>query len=1024
MRLINLDSGQYEEVDPFEVEDRVRSGSYSFDANDEVSFISPEGKLAKTDGQTALELLANPTSGYSFTTEEQYRADQRDEKFNTFGEEIKTAAEGLARGATVGLSDMVGDPEAKKARKEVNPIISTVSEIVGALAPLPTKALAPLKIIGAPTRAIDRVGRAAQAATTSALKGVSKPLARAGGLTARGAAEGALFGVGQTVSEDALGDADFNGEALVSNIAKGAFFGAGAGAVFGIGSEAVRKRAMLAKQDSANEIRKAFGVPTVKTGETLASFEKVDLPNVSTKKLVQFTPNDSGRYVHIGKGKTVEVDPDSFEGRIFNLYDPEVQSEIAGKLGVSDIAEKINDYDLEEGIVPFLESAMLDTQKAAQGQALARTKAQQVKLDSIKSKMSRQLSGMKRLQADVLDLQTRLSSGDFSVKKTLQKKQGKLGEQKKAYRKSVGEWGEFKNMAVGKTEARNIQKDVADFIESFDMIQSGKKIYIQNDDILSNAGIDVLNHATREAKDLNFSEKAILRLIGAKSTDILKARPQQLKNLVKYTQDILGKGKISRRNLMGVDEIAETNSAILENAVNQQEEVINGMTNYFKDQNLDIGINAKTLKASLANMSKRLTDGFDKPKIGMSDAVAQVNDFRNEIERAFTEEAIDGARRIQGLSIRDVVELRRAVQDKINWNRTPTNVNKNAEAEKVFNEFRVYLNDLIIDKASKIQATKDLSVAYKDLNQTMTNAILLDRIVKKTMAQESVRKSVSLADMFTGTVGLSVGSAPIALASLTAKRFYDAFGNNILGVYGDSVARRAEQLSKAIRSSASGFMGTSRVSVVRPATMGLYTLTDYEKDKKKIENGALSPEALNGSFLEANSSAISLLPKTTYAIQESIVRGNQLLLEKFPKGSGDLTNSYTPSQAALDKFDKYKRAIQNPEVALGEFKLGYMTPESLEVMKVVYPKIFRTLKAETIDQMAGKKLNYQQRQQLFRVFGIKSNLYQGLQANQFLNKALEQEQNNEMTQGQQSRAGKSKRPEEMQTASQRLMDSN
>lgn len=1024
MRLINLQTGFYEEVEPERVQEAVQSGAYTFDAEDEVTLRTPDDKLGKTDGQTALELLSSGTSGYFFQDEEQFKKEKEERKFNTFTEEAKTIGEGLARGATVGLSDLIGDPEAKKSRKEVNPVLSTVSEIVGAIAPLPTKVLAPLKFVGAPTRAVDRIGRTAQAATTKALRGVSAPAARTAGLAARGATEGALFGVGQTISEDALGDADFNGESLVSNISKGAFFGAGAGAVFGMGSEVARKRALEAKKDATNELRKAFGVNQISKGDsTLASFEKIDRPDLSPKRVVEFFPDqETGKIKHIGKGKTIEVDPENFEGRVFNLRDPNVQEEIAGKLGISDVAERLSQFDIEEGPIPFLERAILETQGEAQGTLIAKTKAQKARLESIKGRMSRQMTGMRRLQQQVTDLKDRLSKGDFSVKKTLEKKQAKLGQEKMAYKKAVEEWDEFKNIAVGKVEARNVAKEVDDFMSQFDIIQSGDKFFVQNDDILRNVGVDVLDHAKRTIKQFDVSERAILKLIGANASDIKKNSPKQLESLVGHVQGILGKGQISRRNLWGIDEIAQENSNILSNAINAQEEVINEMTNFFIDSNIKVGVDSRTLKSTLARIAKSLErDGV--PDIGMSDALKEISAYRKELDRVYSDVSSDGRIIPKNIEMRDLVKIRRDVQKKINWNRNPRNTNPSSDSERVFNEFRVYLNDLIVDRSSKFEATKPLAQNYKELNKAMANSILLRDIIRDSLAKEAVKKGISLADMFTGTVGISIGNVPSTLAMLTAKKAWDAYGNNLLGVYGDIITKRAEAMNKAIKSSVNGFIGSGRINVVRPATMGAYTLADYQRDKKKIEQGALTPDAMVSSFYEANAAAVDTLPKTSLAIQESVVRGNQFLLEKFPKGYDGLTSDFTPSQAALDKFDKYKRAIQDPQNALKEFEQGYMAPESLEVMKVVYPKIFRALRAEVLDNIAGKKLSYSQRQQINRVFGIKTNLYQGAQANQIINQMLEQQpQGDEMTQGEQSRAGKSKAPKEAQTATQRLMD--
>jgi hypothetical protein len=203
--------------------------------------------------------------------------------------------------------------------------------------------------------------------------------------------------------------------------------------------------------------------------------------------------------------------------------------------------------------------------------------------------------------------------------------------------------------------------------------------------------------------------------------------------------------------------------------------------------------------------------------------------------------------------------------------------------------------------------------------------------------------------------------------------------------------------------------------------MGAYTITDYNKDKKKLESGYLGVENLNETFLRQNEAMISELPQTASILQESLVRGQQMLLEKFPKDpSGSDFREYSPAQATLDKFDKYRQAIQDPNLALDQFKAGYMPQESIEVLKVVYPAVFEKLRADVINESFGKKLTYQQKQEMNRVFGIKTAYYQG--KSQLFNQPTGKKgKEGEFTAGQQSRAGKSKKSEESMTQSQRLM---
>lgn len=102
-----------------------------------------------------------------------------------------------------------------------------------------------LRAVGAPARGVNAAGEGAESLASRALEvvmgtpGADGAVARITRMAAkagvRGAAEGALFGAGQEISEDALGDHELNAEKLVAAIGHGALYGGMLGGALGGG---------------------------------------------------------------------------------------------------------------------------------------------------------------------------------------------------------------------------------------------------------------------------------------------------------------------------------------------------------------------------------------------------------------------------------------------------------------------------------------------------------------------------------------------------------------------------------------------------------------------------------------------------------------------------------------------------------------------------------------------------------------------------------------------------------------------
>lgn len=133
---------------------------------------------------------------------------------------------------------------------------------------------------------------------------------------------------------------------------------------------------------------------------------------------------------------------------------------------------------------------------------------------------------------------------------------------------------------------------------------------------------------------------------------------------------------------------------------------------------------------------------------------------------------------------------------------------------------------------------------------------------------------------------------------------------------------------------------------------------------------------------------------------------------------------WEPSAADLDRFNRYREAVESPARVLKNMASGYIAPEQVEAIKAVYPAMYADLQQKIGERlmMQKKPLTYQQRTALAAILGPTA---LGMSPQQV--QVLQQSQ--ALAWGQQAGQGKSVKPpdgrqdvneEQVQTEAQKL----
>lgn len=213
-----------------------------------IRLVDPDGQIRDVALDSAPSVLQDPRWQVATHAAEldRLQGQAREADYGGVGGAAKAVGAGFLRGVTLGGSDVVaravgGDQAAidLSGLREVNPGLSTGSEIVGGAAPALFSGGA-----STPAGAAMRVG--AGIAERGAAAGAAGKL---GAAVAGAAAEGALYGTGQGVSELALSTDPLTLEHAASVLSSNALYGAGLGA--GIGAAAHGAAVGLSKAKGA-----------------------------------------------------------------------------------------------------------------------------------------------------------------------------------------------------------------------------------------------------------------------------------------------------------------------------------------------------------------------------------------------------------------------------------------------------------------------------------------------------------------------------------------------------------------------------------------------------------------------------------------------------------------------------------------------------------------------------------------------------------------------------------------------------
>lgn len=893
IKVVNNKTGQSETIEDGGLPQLLDSGEYSILKGQDLEFEDNEGQRRIVPSEQVFDAI---DTGFKYIPKKQVENEARLAE----AEESPFLAAGAAglRGLTLGLSDQilaasgVTTPEQLSALKEANPIISGASEFVGATAPLfvsggtslgakalamTPAALAERAGVAVATKAAPLAGKILSKTASKVTQEVVENAVKYG---AGSAVEGALYGVGNLVSEDALGNAEFNAEsalaAMGSNALLGGTFGAAAGAgtaMIGVGAKGIRRQ--------YNELRKkAAGI----------------------------------------------------------IDDPELKQQINAKITLD---SQVDDYFKKKGVDTDELADRIELEKAAERTGVTLTPGM------VGGGLAAELEGSLAKSKSIF--------GDLT-RKEVDKTYGGLEEIKNVMLKDAAD---VDPVTLGVKAKEGISAKISEELEPAKYLYEDLKPVFEQTKIpepelisyISELGEDFVNRVTGDG------ETWLKKLSRVETIDDLS----KLRSLVG--------GDLRTRGLKSSEE-------------NYLRELYNKMTK-LRDDAIDKNLKGKPF------ISKGIQIADTKNALQMADAIYKE-----------THEKYDFLKKHLGIKSENMSGLmakldemtEKDIADKILNLRNP----------KMADQFQTYFPEIYdLARAKRLQEianksmskgqfspatfynnvkkldSSDLSILFphiKDPKQLLKDYETIVNKLPPLTNPSGAAFELALQSMFTLPY-----QAKEALRYMVYKSGPNGLVNqltNMVPITG-SIEKASNNSKKNISDAVDAFFkkasDVSIKAINRTITGQDMTEKDVKKIEDKIELYQKSPEEIINNFVKNNKQLYKAAPKTSEALQATIMNAASFLSSKVPRKEPSMFDDSTISRSELLKFKNYVDAVENPYKVLETIKAGYIAPEYMEAFRTVYPKMAEAVKEEFVSRLPEfKNLSEKQKANLSVVLQVDS----------------------------------------------------
>lgn len=163
-----------------------------------------------------------------------------------------------------------------------------------------------------------------------------------------------------------------------------------------------------------------------------------------------------------------------------------------------------------------------------------------------------------------------------------------------------------------------------------------------------------------------------------------------------------------------------------------------------------------------------------------------------------------------------------------------------------------------------------------------------------------------------------------------------------------------------------GVIGSKLVPEDKKSKEGA-SLNKPQKVFARLEELQNNPEKMMQVLQDATANIFGHDPPLAQSLQTFSAAATSFLASKLPPTfpPSVLDEKYDPSASEVSRFERYYNVVEDPVSVFAQVKHGSLSPEAIETLGAVYPKLYHQMKLSLINEMSGhKKIPFKTRQQV------------------------------------------------------------
>lgn len=942
--LVNSTTNTTEQVPWDQAHQALTSGTHNLQTGQSVNVLNPDGALVSLPSEQIPDAIQ---SGYRIPGQAPINEFNNQQKYGEGAiPEAEAAAAAAARMATLGISDQaltksgLVDPDTLKQLQERNPL----SDVAGSIAGIFTPGSITHGVTAAGTAVTDAAAPVAARIAKSLANPETSPMVAAilqkagvvGAKTLGSAVEGSVYGLGNAVTENALGDADLNAENILHNVGYGALFGGALGSTLGIAHESFGGLKNAVGKDLATAAAK----DSVIENAALQPTPQILQPPTSLEEIQQHLKDA------VDQGYTTELPQ---KARLL-----ETNEILAGDSEYP--AHSLQVQSLSSPVLRDIYKTALENPMNADGQTLRSWEAVQKSegVNKLLPKFVQDIAPEAKLTSDPV------LGGQDAIDAFTKQYKAEQTELKPFFK-------EFDKQAI------TLASDPTAVLTTIDKALPEASSYIMKDP--DGYGIAKYEKTMPFSKDTHEAISSLLDALN-KPEGVTIADLRNLRETMRDNVNFMTAPRVSRE----ISSLRKGIMDLMQDEVNKNApaEPVEGLNHPLKSPLSDP---RELFKRYAQNEESRSTI-----EQIMGGSIGDVKSFAREIK---PEEALN---RLFGNTI--YVKAAKSILgsdfDRLSANYLSqkmagvTDIAKNGFSSNKFATFLKQkapeLEEALAqhpDQLNKIQATIDKLRILPDSPSINPSGTAKTNLIQKMqglggyLGKDGI---MSIPGKVVSALGEAYGemqqhsefnrilrsnsdmNSEEQLANKT--RQYGAFSK---------IERMQQATSNAIDKGVSALFKTKDIAtpVAVPKLISHEDkLKQYKKTEAHLKDMASSPNRFSDALQQATKALHQVAPDMNGSLTLAAVRATQFLQSKLPTQNqpSQLTKPYEPSKSELAKFNRSVEIVEHPLNALQQLKDGTLTSETLEALHTVYPKLLNQMQQAIRDNLSEKtvaKMPYQ-----------------------------------------------------------------